>query len=192
MEFSPCSADATTNTDPDAEISTRRNYISALYLDTVANYNVTFPAGHTYTEVPVPNPSQLNEKNFDPSKYHIKPPTFESFLEFLKSKKLKYTLYVSRRHCNKCKQGQLAAKLMELEDTKLAKMTVEGKTKTEAYNESKKSRDTYQDQHTEYTSHLEHMTTARVYAYECRDNMKVGEVFVTRDFVNHYDHTGAR
>jgi hypothetical protein len=85
----------------------------------------------------------------------------------------------------------LASKLIELEDTKLAQMFANGEQGSEAYKETKKDRDTHQDHLIEYKSHLEHMDTARVYAYECRDNMKVGEVFVTRDFVNHYDHSGA-
>ena len=190
MQFSPCSADATTNNDPSAEISTRRNYISALYQDTLAKQNVTLPSGHTFTEKRAPNPLTLNETSFDPRTYHIEPPTFAGFLGFLKRKNLKYTIYVSRKHCNKCNLGQVAAKLIELEEGKLAQMTVDGKGGSEAYKDSKKNRDMYQCHLTEYTSHLEHNATARVYAYECRDNMKVGEVFVTRDFVNHYDHSG--
>jgi hypothetical protein len=192
MEFSPyCSADATTNTDPSAEISVRRNYASALYLDNLARQNVTLPSGHILTEKRAQNPSPLNETSFDPFTYHIKPPTFTAFLGFLKSKKLKYTHYVSRRHCTKCNQGQLAAKMIELEDTNLAQIAAKGGKGTQAFKEAKKNRDTYQDHLTEYTSHLEHMDTARVHAYKCRDNMKVGEVFVTRDYVNHYDHSGA-
>jgi len=191
MDFSICSADATKNTDPSAEISTRRNHANKLYLDTLARQNVTLPSGHIFTEKRAPNPSVLNETTFDPSTYHIKPPTFEAFLGFLKRKKLRYTHHVNRRHCSKCDQGQLAAKLIELEDTKLAQMTEKGEEASQAFKDSKKCRDTYQDQLTEYTSHLEHMETARVYSYECRDSMKVGEVFVTRDFVNHYDHSGS-
>jgi hypothetical protein len=123
--------------------------------------------------------------------YHIKPPTFVGFLKFLKRKNLKYTHYVSRRHCAKCNVGQLAGKLVEFSDTKLAQMTVDGEQGSAAFKELKKNRDTYQDQLIEYTSHLEHMDTARVFAYDCRDSMKVGDVFVTRDYVNHYDHSGA-
>jgi hypothetical protein len=191
MEFSPCSAGATTNTDPSAEISSRRNYMSALYLDTLARQNVTLPAGHNFTEKRAPNPSVLNETSFDHCAYHICPPTFTAFLEFLKRNNLNYTHYVSRRHCTKCKQGQLAPKMIELTDMKLAQMVANGEEGSEAYKHTMKDRDKYQDHLTEYISHLEHMNTARVYAYECRDNMKVGEVFVTRDFVNHYDHSGA-
>jgi hypothetical protein len=190
MEFSPCSADATTDKDPSAEVGIRRNYRSALYLDTLARQNVTLPAGHFFTEKRAPNPSPLNETSFDPFTYHIIPPNFKAFLGFLERKKLKYTHYVSRRHCNKCNQGQLAAKMIELEDTKLAQMAHTGKGGSQAFKDTKKSRDMYKDHLTEYTAHLEHMDTARVYAYECRDEMKVGEVFVTRDFVNHYDHAG--
>jgi hypothetical protein len=123
--------------------------------------------------------------------YHIKPPTFTAFLEFLKRKNLKFTHYVSRRHCQKCNNGQLAPKMIELEDMTLAQLTADGKQGSEAFKESKKCRDKFQDHLNEYTTHQEHMQTARVYAYECRDNMKVGEVFVTRDFVNHYDHAGS-
>lgn len=179
------------DTDPSTEISNRRNYASALYLDVLASQNVTLPAGHILTKKRAPNPSPLNETSFDPLTYHIKPPTFTMFLEFLKRKNLKYTHYVSRRHCAKCNQGQLAAKMIELEDKKLAQMALNGKEGSQAFKDTKKDRDTHQDHLTEYKLHLEHMDTARVYAYECRDNMKVGEVFVTRDFVNHYDHSGA-
>jgi hypothetical protein len=179
------------NTDPSTEISNRRNYASALYLDTLAKQNVTLPAGHSFTKQRAPNPSPLNETSFDPFTYHIKSPSFEAFLTFLKRKKLRYTHYVSRRHCTKCSQGQLAAKMIELEDKKLAQMTVNSEKGSQAFKETKKNRDMYQDHLTEYTSHLEHMETARVHAYKCRDDMKVGEVFVTRDFVNHYDHSGA-
>jgi hypothetical protein len=189
--FSSCSADGTTNTDPSAEISTRRNYSSALYQDTLAKNNVTLPAGHIFTEKRALNPSPLNETSFDPGTYHIKPPRFNSFLEFLERKKLKYTHYVSRRHCTKCNQGQLAPKMIELHNALLAKIAVNEGQGSQAFKDTKKERDTYQDHLTEYTAHLEHMNTARVEAYKCRDNMKVGEVFVTRDFVNHYDHSGA-
>jgi hypothetical protein len=191
IELSPCSADATKNTDPDAEIGTRRNYANALYLDTLAKQNVTLPAGHSFTEKRAPNPSPLNENSFDPFTYHIRPPTFEGFLGFLKHQKLRYTHYVGRRHCTKCNQGQLAAKMIDLEDAKLAQMLVNGEGGSQAFKETKKDRDMHKDHLTEYTSHLKHMDTARVYAYKCRDNMKVGEVFVTRDFVNHYDHSGS-
>jgi hypothetical protein len=81
--------------------------------------------------------------------------------------------------------------MIELEDTKMAQMKIAGNEQTQAFKDIKKSRDTHQDHFTEYKAHQEHMATARVFAYECRDNMKVGEVFVTRDFVNHYDHSGA-
>ena len=191
MDFSICFADATTNKDPSAEISTRRKHANSMYLDALARQNVTLPSGHIFTKKLDPNPSVLNESKFDPLTYHIKPPTFEAFLKLLTRKKLRYTHHVNRRHCTKCNQGQIAAKMIELEDTKLAQMTEKGEQASEAYKKTKKSRDTYQDQHIEYTSHLEHMTTARVYAYKVRDSMKVGEVFVTRDFVNHYDHSGA-
>ena len=157
MEFSPCSADATTNTtDPSAEVAIRRNYVTALYLDVLASQNVTLPAGHIFTEKRALNPSPLNESSFDPFTYHIKPPTFPKFLEFLKRGKLRFTHYVSRRHCTKCNQGQLAPKLIELEDMKLAQMTLKGEQGSQAFKDTKKSRDTYQDQLTEYTSHLEH------------------------------------
>jgi hypothetical protein len=191
MDFFICSVDATTNEDPSAEISARRNHANALYLDTLARQNVTLPSGHIFTEKQAANPSDLNETNFDPHTYHIKPPTFSAYIDFLNRTKLRYTHYVSRRHCSKCNEGQLAGKLMKLEDTKLAEMTEKGEQTSEAYKDSKKRRDTYQDQLIEYTSHLEHMETARAYAYKVRDSMKVGEVFVTRDFVNHYDHSGS-
>jgi hypothetical protein len=137
------------------------------------------------------NPSPLNEKTFDPATYHITPPSFVAFSKFLGRKNLNYTHYVNRRHCNKCSLGQIACKLVSLLDTQLAQMKLDGKEGSEEFKKIKADRDVYQDQETEYRTHLEHMDTARVYAYECRDNMKVGEVFVTRDFVNHYDHSGA-
>ena len=87
-----------------------------------------------------PNPSPLNETSSDPFTYHIKPPTFTAFLGFLKSTKLKYTHYVSRRHCSKCAQGQLAAKLIELEDTKLAQMAANGEKGSQAFKDTKKKK----------------------------------------------------
>ena len=191
MKFSPCSADETRNTDPSKEIDTRLHYAQGLYQDQLARETVTLPTGHNFTQQKASNPSPLNETSFDPVTYHIKPPTFKGFLGFLKHKNLRHTHYVSRRHCAKCNQGQLAAKMVEIEDKLLAEMVLKGEQGSQAFKEMKSQRDLHNDQLSEYTQHLNHMATARVHAYECRDNMKVGEVFVTRDFVNHYDHAGA-
>jgi hypothetical protein len=48
-----------------------------------------------------------------------------------------------------------------------------------------------QAQVTEYYLHMDQLKNARQEAYRVRDNMRVGEAFVTRDYVNHYDCTGA-
>jgi hypothetical protein len=42
----------------------------------------------------------------------------------------------------------------------------------------------------EYNLHMDQLISARAAAYKVRDNMAVGEVFVTRDYVNHHDHDG--
>ena len=82
MDFFICSADATETKDPSAEISDRRNYANALYVDFLANKNVTLVSGHIFTEKLPKNPSVLNETTFDPLTYHIQPPWFDSFCAF--------------------------------------------------------------------------------------------------------------
>ena len=95
--------------------------------------------------------------------------------------------------CVVCREGPVAKLLAptyakEMADI-ISKDGDEGRN-TKAYRDCESKRQRVVTQANEYDKHVIDMATARVEAYKIRDKMDVGEVFVTRDYVNHHDHDG--
>ena len=134
--------------------------------------------------------SYLNEKDFDPAQYHINGISFKTFLSVLASHDppLRWTRYSSPHPCPLCDEGPVHVVVLdELEKEKIA-LVKEGKEIPQQLTQRLRK---LAKKKAEYLLHKEQLLTARAQANKVRDNLAVGEVGVTRDFVNHHDHRGA-
>ena len=145
----------------------------------------------------VKNPSMLTTANFDPATYAIKPVKFEVFTAMLREHNLSCTNYKNDSTCTICRDGPVNDQLLILATKDCADFIANsegGTPSTQKGLDAIKLANEYQklqnirahcaNKQINYRAHLSSMATSRKYAYKKRDEMKVGEVFVTRDFVN--------
>ena len=142
------------------------------------------------------HPKDLRVADFDPSTYYIKPVKLETLQAFLKRKGKRYTSYRNPETCVKCRDGPIWGQVIHAYEKELADLihkaeqekrhVMQGSDFRDLQHKLKKAKDKYD----EFLRHQKDMKTARAYANKIRDEMKVGECFVTRDFVNHHDHDG--
>jgi hypothetical protein len=183
----------------DAESRARNSKMC--YLDDLYKKSSKIPDSNYELPIrPNKNPVKLTVANFDPASYAITPVRFEVFLEILAAKGLRWTTYKNDSFCPLCSNGPVEIELLKILDVKCAELLVATDvatprsmhlaTENKEYSILNTRRQKLMDTIKDYNLHVEQMKTARKHAYAKRDNMKVGDVFVTRDFVNHHDHSG--
>ena len=138
------------------------------------------------TLIPPPKlPAQ--EKTFRPESCYIRAPHFRTFKKYLKANKFHYSQNTSPKYCPICKKGPVNEVLLASMLATRDKATKAGQ-KLDAQED--KLLEKLRLKVAELELHKAQLVEARKVAYEIRDYMKVGEVFVTRDYVNHNDHEG--
>jgi len=187
--------------DEAGEIEGRMTSWELRYVDHLVRKHSKNPDSSYKAPLPLQrNPAKLTVETFDPTTYEIAPVQFEVFKNILRAHNLRWTTYKNETTCHMCRMGPVDAELIKLLNTQLAKLladlpdqavlSVAAARKTPEYQKIENKRQKLLAAITKYDKHVRALNTARKYAYDKRKNMKVGEVFVTRDFVNHHDHDG--
>jgi hypothetical protein len=143
---------------------------------------------------------KITVATFVPAEYEIAPVKFEVFRQLLKELNLRWTTYKNESTCQRCRDGPVKRQLLILLEKECAEL-VQGieimnvkrlseAMKTQEYQKLDSQRAKLTSYLAQYDDHRRDLETARKYALGKKSNMKVREVFVTRDFVNHHDHDG--
>jgi hypothetical protein len=135
-----------------------------------------------------PEPEQMiQDEIFDPEKHYVKAPDFAVFVKHLADTKQHFSQNTSPKYCPVCKSGPVYTVQLKHLLAKQVKKIAAGDMLSAA-----------QDQELEIMSkkvskfemHKAQLIHSRKEAYAIRDAMTPGQVFVTRDYVNHHDHAG--
>jgi len=189
------------NINPQVEIKNRTAAFQARYIGDLIKKGDYDPAYDYVPPQPLnKNPPKLTVATFDPAEYEITPVTFPVFKQYLKDKKLRWTCYKNEGSCPMCRRGAVDKELLKLLDAECAALLVNTPDANENTMAAARATKEYQALEskrikilaaiTRYEGHMIDLATARQYAFNKRSKMKVGDVFVTRDFVNHHDHEG--
>lgn len=131
--------------------------------------------------------SSLTESKFDPLNYEIRGVKFSEFLSFLEDSRLRYTKFTSPHPCPLCDDGptdEIVLKELLSQEVELKK---ENKpAPPELTQKIRKLLPKVKN----WRLHQDQMATARAVVKAKLAELQVGEVGVTRDFVNHHDHSG--
>jgi hypothetical protein len=133
--------------------------------------------------------SRKTESTFDPSRYTISAPCQQTFLKFLQNQEpvLRYTRFSSPHPCPLCEEGPLNTVVF----TELMQQKVDLKKKSLPIPEQLQTQLTQLQKKVDlYKVHEKQLATSRAAVNAKLASLVVGEVVVTRDFVNHYDHAG--
>jgi hypothetical protein len=133
--------------------------------------------------------SRKTESTFDPSRYIIRAPCQKTFLNFLEKQTpvLRYTRFSSPHPCPLCDEGPLNTIVF----AELMQQKVDLKKNSQPIPEQLQTQLTQLQKKVDlYKVHEKQLATSRAVVNAKLASLLVGEVVVTRDFVNHYDHAG--
>ena len=179
--------------DESVEIEQRRKEYMQRYYDSLARKNGQMQPEDPEVvlkrqEVRADEATRMTIGSFDHTRYTYRVPALETFTRYLKSQGLTYTSYASPHPCHLCDKGPVNMAALE----NMKKQRIESTEKGMMFSSEKISRMVLLNKKVqEYLLHKDQLKHCREYTKKITAGLKVGEVAVVRDYVNHHDHSGA-
>jgi hypothetical protein len=126
--------------------------------------------------------------SFDPAAYTVDTIDMRTFKSILKFNNLRFTRFSVPHPCLMCDMGPINQMVYDRKKAESAAYVARGEAiPAQLWNETQKLKTELRM----YRTHRRMLKVARAALTERKAKMVVGEVMVTRDFVNHHDHLGS-
>jgi hypothetical protein len=142
----------------------------------------------TINSVMPPEPEQIiQDEIFEAEKFYVKAPDFAVFVKHLKDTKQHFSRNTSPKYCPVCKSGPIYTVQLKHLLAKQDKTLAAGDKLSDVQDQELEK---MSNKVAKFDMHKAQLIHSRTEAYAIRDAMTPGQVFVTRDYVNHHDHAG--